>query len=43
MTVKVVDRCGDCATYDLDLSPTAFSKLAPTSEGRLEGVTWTFE
>ncbi|KAF8997412.1 RlpA-like double-psi beta-barrel-protein domain-containing protein-containing protein [Cyathus striatus] len=40
VTVKVTDRCGGCAYGDIDLTPTAFSKLAPLSVGRLHGVTW---
>ena len=34
MSVTVTDRCVDCAEFDLDLSPSAFSHLAPTSKGR---------
>ncbi|KAI0820937.1 RlpA-like double-psi beta-barrel-protein domain-containing protein-containing protein, partial [Irpex lacteus] len=43
VTVKVVDRCPGCATGSLDLSPTAFSKLASKSVGRLHNVKWTFQ
>ncbi|KAH8091700.1 RlpA-like double-psi beta-barrel-protein domain-containing protein-containing protein [Cristinia sonorae] len=39
--VKVVDRCAGCKWGDIDLSPTAFSKLAPLSVGRLKGVRWS--
>ncbi|ATZ58364.1 hypothetical protein BCIN_16g01700 [Botrytis cinerea B05.10] len=41
VTVKVVDKCMGCATYDLDLSPAAFKALAPESAGRIKG-TWSF-
>ncbi|KAJ8094993.1 hypothetical protein PM082_010211 [Marasmius tenuissimus] len=40
VTVNVVDRCPGCGNTGIDLSPTAFSKLAPTSVGRLKGVKW---
>ncbi|KAG6830260.1 hypothetical protein H0H87_008650, partial [Tephrocybe sp. NHM501043] len=37
VVVKVVDRCGGCpGDYDTDFSPTAFSKLAPESAGRID-------
>ncbi|KAJ3848429.1 RlpA-like double-psi beta-barrel-protein domain-containing protein-containing protein [Lentinula lateritia] len=43
VTVEIVDRCVGCAgEYDLDLSSTAFSELAPLSVGRLTGVTWEY-
>ena len=38
--VKVVDRCPGCGENDLDLSPTAFKKLAPLGKGRLKQVKW---
>ena len=38
--VKVVDRCPGCSENDLDLSPTAFKKLAPLGKGRLKQVKW---
>ncbi|KAI5962127.1 DAG7 [Candida pseudojiufengensis] len=37
--VTVVDRCEGCAYNDLDFSPTAFSKLADQSLGRID-ITW---
>ncbi|KAI0090521.1 RlpA-like double-psi beta-barrel-protein domain-containing protein-containing protein [Irpex rosettiformis] len=43
VTVKIVDRCPGCATGDLDLSPSAFSKLANKDVGRLHGAKWTFQ
>jgi len=42
ITVTVVDRCTGCACEDLDLTPTAFGKLAPTSVGRVHGMTWNW-
>lgn len=38
--VKVVDRCPGCGENDLDLSPTAFKKLAPLGKGRLNELKW---
>ena len=38
--VKLVDRCPGCSENDLDLSPTAFKKLAPLGKGRLKQVKW---
>jgi hypothetical protein len=32
--VEVTDECQSCGPSDLDLSPAAFSQLAPESEGR---------
>ena len=40
--VKVVDRCPGCGENDLDLSPTAFQKLAPLGKGRLKNMKWHF-
>jgi len=42
ITLTVEDRCVGCAKYDLDLSPAAFSLLAPESQGRLHNATWQF-
>ena len=33
-TVIVEDKCKNCAEFDLDFSPAAFSQLAPESKGR---------
>ncbi|KAI0057692.1 hypothetical protein BV25DRAFT_1812113, partial [Artomyces pyxidatus] len=41
VTVKVVDRCTGCSKNDLDFSPTAFSKLAAESKGRID-ITWEY-
>jgi hypothetical protein len=38
--VKVVDRCPGCAAGHIDLSETAFARLAPLSAGRID-VTYT--
>lgn len=38
-TVKVVDLCPSCATGSIDVSPSAFQKLADLSAGRVH-VTW---
>ena len=32
--VTVADRCTKCAEFDLDLSPSAFSRLASKTKGR---------
>jgi hypothetical protein len=34
--VKVVDRCPGCAAGHIDLSETAFARLAPLSDGRID-------
>ncbi|KAF9266664.1 hypothetical protein L218DRAFT_742971 [Marasmius fiardii PR-910] len=41
VTVAIVDKCPGCGTNGIDLSPAAFSVLAPQSVGRLKGATWT--
>ncbi|KAM5543880.1 hypothetical protein V8D89_002497 [Ganoderma adspersum] len=41
VTVTVADTCPGCAVGSVDLTPTAFQKLAPLSVGRLHGVKWT--
>ncbi|KAK4676173.1 hypothetical protein QC764_509759 [Podospora pseudoanserina] len=38
--VRVVDRCPGCAAGDLDLSPTAFQRLASLGTGRITGDWW---
>ncbi|TFY66344.1 hypothetical protein EVG20_g4747 [Dentipellis fragilis] len=42
VSVKVTDRCAACALNDLDFSPSAFSKLADQSAGRI-AITWDFD
>jgi expansin len=39
--VKVIDQCPECATGHIDLSETAFAKLAPLSAG-LINVSYTY-
>lgn len=39
VTATVVDRCGGCAFYDLDLSRGAFDLLASEDLGRID-ITW---
>jgi expansin (peptidoglycan-binding protein) len=39
--VTVVDRCVACQPDDLDLSPSAFAKLADQDLGRVKG-TWAW-
>lgn len=41
VTVTIVDECPGCGYGSLDLSPTAFSDLAPESEGRID-ISWCF-
>lgn len=42
VTVTVEDRCVGCKAGDIDLSPSAFEKLAPLDAGRI-AVTWRFD
>ena len=39
--VKVIDQCPECATGHIDLSETAFAKLAPLSAG-LINISYTY-
>ncbi|MEW1718569.1 RlpA-like double-psi beta-barrel domain-containing protein [Streptomyces sp. NPDC093109] len=41
VTVTVVDRCAGCATNDIDLSPTAFSRIGDLNAGRIN-VNWNW-
>ncbi|CAG8495659.1 10671_t:CDS:1 [Funneliformis caledonium] len=41
ITCRVVDRCPGCSFGDLDLSPTAFEKIANLDQGRVQ-ITWDF-
>ena len=43
VTVTVADTCPSCAPGSVDLSPAAFHKLAPSEEGSLFPVTWSFD
>lgn len=42
IVVKLTDRCTGCAVTDLDFSPAAFKDLAPNGDGRIRGITWTW-
>ncbi|KAI9262087.1 RlpA-like double-psi beta-barrel-protein domain-containing protein-containing protein, partial [Sporodiniella umbellata] len=39
--VKVVDTCPGCSSGDLDLSPSAFAKIAKLDQGRVS-VSWSW-
>jgi expansin (peptidoglycan-binding protein) len=39
--VRIVDKCPGCERGDLDLSMTAFSKIASLSDGRIK-IKWHF-
>lgn len=41
--VRLTDRCAACAVTDLDFTPTAFKDLAPNGDGRIRGITWTWD
>jgi expansin (peptidoglycan-binding protein) len=41
VTVKIQDKCPGCAYGDLDLSQTAFTKIAKVADGRVK-ITWSF-
>lgn len=41
VTIKIVDLCPGCKNGDLDLSETAFEKVADLSDGRVD-ITWHF-
>jgi len=40
VTVRIVDLCPDCGSGHLDLSPSAFEKIAPLEAGRVD-TTWS--
>ncbi|WP_406841915.1 cysteine/serine endopeptidase inhibitor (plasmid) [Streptomyces sp. AHU1] len=42
ITVPVKDQCPTCGSNHLDLSQTAFQKLAPLARGLVTGITWSF-
>ncbi|MFG3010593.1 cysteine/serine endopeptidase inhibitor, partial [Streptomyces cinerochromogenes] len=42
ITVPVKDMCPSCAAEHIDLSQTAFQKLAPLEKGLVKGITWKF-
>jgi expansin (peptidoglycan-binding protein) len=39
VTVKIVDRCPECAPGDIDFSPTAFARIANPIDGRVP-ISW---
>lgn len=39
IVVRIVDRCPECASGDLDLSPNAFEAIAPLEAGRVD-ISW---
>ncbi|KAK5134225.1 hypothetical protein LTR08_006768 [Meristemomyces frigidus] len=39
---KIVDTCGGCDADAIDLSPTLFTAVAPTGNGRVHDVEWWF-
>lgn len=41
VVVRIVDKCPGCKEGDLDLSMTAFSKIANLSDGRID-ISWHF-
>ncbi|MFF4223741.1 cysteine/serine endopeptidase inhibitor [Streptomyces abikoensis] len=40
--VPVKDKCPSCDRSHIDLSRTAFQKLAPLDKGVVNGITWKF-
>ena len=41
VVVRIIDKCPGCDAGDLDLSQTAFTKIADKSAGRVK-ITWHF-
>ncbi len=41
VTVRVVDRCGDCPEGNIDLSPSAFAQIADLPQG-IVPITWRY-
>ena len=41
VTIRIVDRCPECAPGDIDLSPQAFDRIAERALGRVP-ITWQF-
>ena len=39
-TATIVDTCEGCAEYDIDVSPSLFSAVAPNGNGRVHGIDW---
>jgi expansin (peptidoglycan-binding protein) len=41
LLIRIVDRCPECKPGDIDLSPSAFAKLAALEQGRIP-IEWTY-
>lgn len=41
VVVKLLDKCPGCSYGDIDLSSTAFQKIAKLADGRVK-ITWSF-
>ena len=41
VTATVEDRCAACQPYDLDMTTSLFSQLAPIAKGRIN-ISWAF-
>jgi expansin (peptidoglycan-binding protein) len=41
VVVRIVDKCPGCSFGDVDLSQTAFGKIAKLADGRID-ITWHF-
>jgi expansin (peptidoglycan-binding protein) len=41
VTVRIVDRCPECARGDIDMSPQAFERIAPIAAGRVP-ISWRY-
>lgn len=39
---KIVDTCGGCDGSSIDLSPTLFTAVAPSGDGRVSDVEWWY-
>ena len=42
ITVPVKDKCPGCSKTHIDLSRTAFARLAPLGDGNISGIKWSF-
>ncbi|WP_063807742.1 cysteine/serine endopeptidase inhibitor, partial [Streptomyces corchorusii] len=42
ITVPVMDMCPSCDAEHIDLSQSAFQRLAPLDKGLVDGITWKF-
>ncbi|ETW74699.1 Non-catalytic module family EXPN protein [Heterobasidion irregulare TC 32-1] len=40
VTAQIVDVCPGCPDFNVGLSPSAFTKFAPISQGIVNNVTW---